>query len=239
MVIYGKQAVFESLNSPESISKVFINKELDKSQISKILRLIREHNIPFSLVPIQKLNSLTPENHQGIVAILSSIQFSKIEDFVIDNDESQLFLLLDGITDTRNLGAIIRSAAGANVKAVILPSSGNAQITGETVKTSAGSIFNIPICRVNHIKDAVYYLNDYDFQIIIADGNATRTISQFDLKISTAIIMGSEDKGVSRGVKKICRNFAKIPINDKVNSYNVSVAAGMFLYEAMRQRIKH
>jgi 23S rRNA (guanosine2251-2'-O)-methyltransferase len=135
------------------------------------------------------------------------------------------------------MGAIIRSAAAAKATAVVIPSSGSAQITGETIKTSAGGVFQVPICRVSHLKDALYLLQSYDIQSIAADEKAEQSIFDFDLTSSVAIVMGAEDKGISQGVRKLCSHTAKLPILGKMDSYNVSVAAGMFLYEVMRQRL--
>jgi 23S rRNA (guanosine2251-2'-O)-methyltransferase len=136
------------------------------------------------------------------------------------------------------MGAIIRSAAATKATAVVIPNSGSAQITGETIKTSAGGVFQIPICRVSHLKDALYLFQSYDIQSIVADEKAEQSLFDIDLTSSVAIVMGAEDKGVSQGVRKLCSQAAKLPILGKMDSYNVSVAAGMFLYEAMRQRLK-
>ena len=136
------------------------------------------------------------------------------------------------------MGAIIRSAAAAKATAVIIPTSGSAQITGETIKTSAGGVFQVPICRVSHLKDALYLLQSYDILSIVADEKAAQNLFEFDLTNAVAIVMGAEDKGVSKGVRKLCSHAAKLPIAGDMDSYNVSVAAGMFLYETMRQRIK-
>ena len=194
--------------------------------------------IPYSYVPIQKLNKLTPHNHQGVVAQLSEITFHSLEDLVETHQNTGLFVLLDGVTDTRNMGAIIRSAAAAKATAVVIPTSGSAQITGETIKTSAGGVFQVPICRVSHLKDALYLLQSYDILSIVADEKAEKNLFEFDLTNPIAIVMRAEDKGVSQGVRKLCSHTAKLPILGKMDSYNVSVATGMFLYEAMRQRLK-
>jgi len=236
--IFGRQAVIEAVEASKTISKVFIQRGLNKSSAELLISTLENSKVPYSYVPIQKLNKLTPHNHQGVVAHLSKISFHSLEDLVETHEKPGLFVLLDGITDTRNMGAIIRSAAAANATAVVIPTSGSAQITGETIKTSAGGVFQVPICRVSHLKDALYLLQSYDIQSIVADEKAAQNLFEFDLTNTVAIVMGAEDKGVSQGVRKLCSQAAKLPIVGDMDSYNVSVAAGMFLYETMRQRLK-
>ena len=237
-LIFGRQAVIEAVEASKTISKVFIQRGLNKSSAERLIGILKNSKISYSYVPIQKLNKLTPHNHQGVVAQLSEITFSSFEELVETHKNLGLFVLLDGITDTRNMGAIIRSAAAAKATAVVIPTSGSAQITGETIKTSAGGVFQVPICRVSHLKDALYLLQSYDIQSIVADEKAEKNLFEFDLTNAIAIVMGAEDKGVSQGVRKLCSHTAKLPILGDMDSYNVSVAAGMFLYEAMRQRLK-
>ena len=238
MIVFGTNAVIEAVQASKTITKVFIQRDLNKSSAERLIRTLENATIPYSYVPIQKLNKLTPHNHQGVVAQLSEITFSSLEELVETHEKPGLFVLLDGITDTRNMGAIIRSAAAANATAVVIPTNGSAQITGETIKTSAGGVFQVPICRVSHLKDALYLLQSYDIQSIVADEKAAQNLFEFDLTNTVAIVMGAEDKGVSQGVKKLCSQAAKLPIVGDMDSYNVSVAAGMFLYETMRQRLK-
>lgn len=238
MIIFGTNAVIEAVEASKTITKVFIERDLDKNRAKRLIRTLENSKIPYSYVPIQKLNKLTSHNHQGVVAQLSEITFHSLEDLVETHQNTGLFVLLDGITDTRNMGAIIRSAAAAKATAVVIPTNGSAQITGETIKTSAGGVFQVPICRVSHLKDALYLFQSYDIQSIAADEKAEQSLFDFDLTSSVSIVMGAEDKGVSQGVRKLCSHTAKLPILGKMDSYNVSVAAGMFLYEAMRQRLK-
>ena len=238
MIVFGTNAVIEAVKASKTITKVFIQRDLNKSSAERLIHTLENASVPFSYVPIQKLNKLTPHNHQGVVAQLSEITFSSIEEIVETHQSPGLFVLLDGITDTRNMGAIIRSAAAAKATAVVIPTSGSAQITGETIKTSAGGVFQVPICRVSHLKDVLYLLQSYDVQSIVADEKAEQSLFEFDLTNAVAIVMGAEDKGVSQGVRKLCSRAAKLPIVGDMTSYNVSVAAGMFLYETMRQRMK-
>ena len=237
-LIFGRQAVIEAVEASKTITKVFIQRDLNKSSAERLIQTLENATIPYSYVPIQKLNKLTPHNHQGVVAQLSEITFSSLEELVETYQSPGLFVLLDGITDTRNMGAIIRSAAAANATAVVIPTNGSAQITGETMKTSAGGVFQVPICRVKHLKDALYLLQSYDILSIVADEKAEQNLFEFDLTNTVTIVMGAENKGVSQGVRKLCSYTAKLPILGEMDSYNVSVAAGMFFYETIRQRLK-
>ena len=200
--IFGRQAVIEAVEASKTITKVFIQRDINKNSAERLIHTLENSKIPYSYVPIQKLNKLTPHNHQGVVAQLSEIKFHSLEELVETHQNNVLFVLLDGITDTRNMGAIIRSAAAAKATAVVIPTSGSAQITGETIKTSAGGVFQVPICRVSHLKDALYLLQSYDIQSIAADEKAEQSIFDFDLTNSVAIVMGAEDKGISQGVRK-------------------------------------
>lgn len=237
-IIFGRQAILEAVKNSITISKVFIQKSINRKISEKLIRLLEKNKIPFSYVPVQKLNKLTPHIHQGLVAQIIEIKFYSLEDLLENHENKGLFVLLDGVTDTRNMGAIIRSAAAVKATAVVIPTNGSAQITGETIKTSAGGVFQIPICRVNHLKDAVYLLQSYDIKSIVADEKAEQNIFDIDLTNTVAIVMGAEDKGVSHGVRNLCSHSAKLPILSNMDSYNVSVAAGIFLYEAIRQRQK-
>ena len=234
--IFGLHAVNEALKASKNLSKVFIQNTISSPKLKELMHLLKKNHVPYSIVPVQKLNKLTQQNHQGVLAQLDNISYGNLEQILEETPTSGLFLLLDGITDTRNLGAIIRSAAAAKATAVVIPTTGSAQITGETIKTSSGGVFQVPICRVNHLKDALYLLQSYEIQCVVADEKTDNHIYSLDLKKPTAIVMGAEDKGVSSGVRKLCDEIAKLPMLGDMDSYNVAVAAGMFLYEIMRQR---
>lgn len=236
--IFGLHAVGEALKAKKNLSKVFVQSNISNPKLKELLYLLKKNKVPYSMVPVQKLNKLTHHNHQGILAQLDIITYGNLEQILENMNDEGLFVLLDGITDTRNLGAIIRSAAAARATAVIIPTTGSAQITGETIKTSSGGVFKVPICRVNHLKDALYLLQSYEVQCVVADEKIENHIFSINLKKSTAIVMGAEDKGVSSGVRSLCDAQAKLPMLGTMDSYNVSVAAGMFLYEAMRQRLQ-
>jgi 23S rRNA (guanosine2251-2'-O)-methyltransferase len=201
---------------------------------------LRKKSIKASYVPVEKLNRLTDKNHQGVVASISPIEFYEIEEIIekVEKlDKKSTYLLLDQISDVRNFGAIIRSAECTGVDAIIIQKKSSAPINGDTIKTSAGAVFNIPICKVNHIKDAVFHLQASGINIVAATEKTNDTIYNVNFKNSCAIIMGAEGKGISPSVLKLANQRAKLPMFGKIESLNVSVACGIFLYELIRQRL--
>lgn len=237
--IYGLRAIIEAIDSDTPINKVYLQKGLDGDLFVQLQNRIRKAGITASYVPPQKLNKLVKGNHQGAVAIVSPISFSVFEelvDQVCAQKKAPLFLLLDRVSDVRNFGAIIRTAVCTGVDGIIVLSSGSAPVTADTVKTSAGAVFNIPIAKVNHLKDAVYYLQASGVELIAATEKTTNTLYELDLKKPLGIIMGAEDKGISPALLKIVDHKAQIPMVGDIASLNVSVACGVFLYEAVRQR---
>jgi len=191
-------------------------------------------------VPKERLERFKNKNHQGAIATISKIEFIEVEELIesaFKNNDSPTFILLDGITDARNVGAILRSCAATGVNGLIIPQTGSAPINDDTIKTSAGGAFKVPISRVNHLKDAVYLLKSYKTQIIAVSEKSNENL--FDLKIekAAAIIMGSEDKGIQSSLLKICDSSIKLPMEKGVDSLNVSVACGIVLYEKIRQQL--
>ncbi len=238
--IFGIRTVIEAIESNKDIEKVFIQKGLSGPLFQELNRHLKEGNYNISYVPVEKLNKLSKGNHQGVVANISPISFVNLEKLVEDSQNSStppLFILLDGITDVRNFGAIIRTAECCGVTGIIIQEKGSAPINADTVKTSAGAVFNIPICKVNHIKDALFHLQTYDIKIIAATEKTDDVIYDIDLKQPSAIIMGDEAKGISNSILKSADYRAKLPMLGSIASLNVSVACGAFLYEAVRQRI--
>ncbi len=237
--VYGIRAVMEAIHANEPIDKVFLQKGL-KGDLSKSLEaLIRKNNINSSYVPIEKLNRLTNSNHQGVVATISPIVFHDFETLVeqvIAIRETPLFLLLDQLSDVRNFGAIIRTAECTGVDGIIIQKKGAAPVTADTIKTSAGAAFKVPIARIDHLKDAVFYLQASGIQILAATEKTHTTLYEVPLNKPLAIIMGSEDKGISPSILKLADHSAKLPILGEIESLNVSVACGVFLYEVVRQR---
>lgn len=238
--IIGIRAIIEAIHAGTTIDKVFIQKNTQGELMNSLLKLLKQQSINFSYVPIEKLNKLSQGNHQGAVASISPISFVELEtlvESVLIHKENPLFLILDQLSDARNFGAIIRTASCTGVDGIIIQKHGAAPVNADTVKTSAGAVFQVPICKVDHIKDAVYYLQASGIQLIAATEKATQTIYEMDLKPPTAIIMGSEDKGINPSVLKTIDSTAKLPMQGEIASLNVSVACGAFLYEAVRQRL--
>ena len=237
--IYGIRAVIEAINSSKDIDKIFIQTGLKGKLIGQLESLIRKNKINFSYVPTQKLDRLSKKNHQGVIARIAPIKFYTIDSFseVIEKSNNPFVLILDQINDVRNFGAIIRTAEISGVDGIIIQNSSSAPVNSDTIKTSAGAIFNIPICKVNHIKDAIYHLQSMNISIISASEKSEKNIYDVDLKVPLAIIMGSEQKGINKSVINLSNESVKLPMYGKIESLNVSVACGIFLYEVVRQRI--
>lgn len=238
--IYGIRAIIEAINANEALDKIFVQKGLKGDLFRELENLARKKGISISYVPVEKLNRLTKNNHQGVVANISPITFHNFEELVeavIEKKENPLFLLLDQLSDVRNFGAIIRTAECTGVDGIIIQKKGAAPVTADTIKTSAGAAFKVPIAKVNHIKDAVHYLQASGVKIIAASEKTENTIYDVSFKEASAIIMGSEDVGISPSILKAADHTAKLPLLGEIESLNVSVACGVFLYEAVRQRL--
>ncbi|SDQ48441.1 23S rRNA (guanosine(2251)-2'-O)-methyltransferase RlmB [Flagellimonas zhangzhouensis] len=238
-LIYGIRAVMEAINADQPINKVFIQKGLKGELMKELESTVRKNGISASYVPIEKLNRLTRNNHQGAIAQISPVQFQDFEKMVeqiMETEKMPLFLLLDQVSDVRNFGAIIRTAECSGVHGIIVPKNGGAPITDDTVKTSAGAAFNVPIAKVDHLKDAIFYLQASGVSITAATEKTDNEIYDVDFKKPSAIIMGSEEKGINPSTLSVVDNQAKLPLMGNIGSLNVSVACGIFLYEVVRQR---
>jgi 23S rRNA (guanosine2251-2'-O)-methyltransferase len=240
-LLFGIYPVIEALKAKQTIDKAYVQKGLQNPKIDAIVADLEALNATISYVPLEKMEKLCRSNHQGIILISSPIEFVDLETMVegvLENIETPLFLILDQISDVRNFGAILRTAECTGVDGVIIQKKGGAPVSGDTVKTSAGAIFNIPICKVDHIKDAIYYLQGSGITTIAATEKTEDTIYNLDLREPLAIILGSEGVGVSKSVLNIVDKKASLPLLGAINSLNVSVACGAFLYETVRQRTK-
>ncbi len=238
--IYGVRAILEAIASNETIDKVFIQNGLKGDLIKELENTLRRNSISLVYVPVEKLNRLTKNNHQGAVAQISPIEFLSIEELVEQTQNKKspaLFLLLDQLSDVRNFGAIIRTAECTGVDGIIIQKKGAAPVTADTIKTSAGAAFKVPIAKVNHIKDAVFYLQASGIQIIAATEKTNNAIYDVSFTKPTGIVMGAEDKGISPSILKAADYKAKLPLLGEIQSLNVSVACAVFLYEAVRQRL--
>ena len=237
--IYGIRSVIEAINSSKDIDKVFIQTGLKGALIGKLESLIRKNKINFSYVPTQKLDRLSKKNHQGVIARISPIKFLSMDQFgeKLAAIKNPFVLILDQVNDVRNFGAIIRTAEISGVDGIIIQNSSSAPINSDTIKTSAGAIFNIPICKVNHIKDAIYHLKSIDISIVAASEKANKNVYDVDFTKPVAVIMGSEHRGINKSIINLSDEVVKLPMYGKIQSLNVSVACGVFLYEVVRQRI--
>ena len=238
--IFGIRAIIEAINAKKEIDKVFVQKDAQGDLMLDLMKTMKRNNINFSYVPVEKLNRLTPNNHQGAVATIAPIYFVALEtmvESVIESGKKPLFLILDQLSDARNFGAIIRTAECTGVDGIIIQKQGSAPVNGDTVKTSAGAVFNVPICKVDHIKDAIFYLQGSGIKTVAATEKTEQNIYDINFNEGVAIIMGSEDRGVNPSVLKIVDEKAKLPMFGTIESLNVSVACGAFLYEALRQRL--
>ena len=239
--IFGLRAIIEAIKSGENIDKIFLQKGLKGNLFMELEQLIKKEQLNSSYVPIEKLNRLTKKNHQGAVAQIAPITFYDIEDLVlnvIESGKTPLFLLLDQLSDVRNFGAIIRTAECTGVSGIIIQKKGGAPVNGDTVKTSAGAIFKIPICKVDHIKDAVYHLQASGIKVVAATEKTDQLLYDVSFKEPCAIIMGSEGRGINPSILNVVDDKAKLPILGDIESLNVSVACGAFLYEVVRQRLE-
>ncbi len=238
--IFGIRAIIEAIQSGTIIDKVFIQKESQGDLMRELLKSIKSKNMNFSYVPIEKLNRMTAMNHQGAVATISPIAFHELEDMIVSTTEQgkmPLFLILDQLSDARNFGAIIRTAECTGVNGIIIQKQGSAPVNGDTVKTSAGAVFNVPICKVDHIKDAIFHLQGSGIKTVAATEKTDQNIYDINFNEPVAIIMGNEERGVNPSVLKVADEKAKLPMYGTIESLNVSVACGAFLYEVVRQRL--
>jgi 23S rRNA (guanosine2251-2'-O)-methyltransferase len=238
-LLFGIRPVVEALLAGREIDRVLLKKDLGGEAAQQLHELLRERRVPVQLVPTEKLNALTPKNHQGVVAFASLIEYTDLSELVIglmERGEAPLLLLLDGVTDVRNFGAIARSAECAGVHALVVPLRGAAQINGDALKASAGALNLVPVCRVPSLRSAIGYLRDSGICVVAATEKAERSLYALDLCLPTAIVMGAEDEGVSPEALRAANAQVHIPLRGSIASLNVSAAAAVVLFEAVRQR---
>lgn len=236
---YGIRAVIESIRSGKEIDKLLIQKDLKGDLIRELLSLAAQMRLPVARVPVEKLNRITRKNHQGAIAFISEVAFASIDHVIqscYEQGRDPLLIVLDGITDVRNFGAIARTAECAGVDALVIPGKGGAQVNADAVKTSAGALHHIPLCREMDLSKAVAYLKNNGLTIVAATEKSEKNIYQNSLEGPLAIIVGSEERGISPQLLKMADEWAAIPLYGSIGSLNVSVAAAVFIYEAVRQR---
>ena len=239
-MIFGVRPVIEAIKSAKDIDKVLLKKGLGGDSYRELFDLIRDYNIPFQFVPLEKLNRVTRKNHQGVIAFISPVTFYDIENYlpqIFEKGENPFLLVLDEVTDVRNFGAIVRTAECAGVHAVIIPEKGSARISADAVKTSAGALHFVPVCRTKDLKKTLEFLKMSGLKLIAASEKAKDNYMQGDYSGPLTIIMGSEEHGIDQKLLALADEKVSIPICGNIQSLNVSVAAGLLVYEAVRQRI--
>ena len=239
-IIIGRQPLIELLQSGKAIDKILFQKNISGDAVGIVRDLAKEKNIPIQYVPVEKLNSVTRANHQGMIAFAALVKYIELQqviDHVVGAGEVPLFIILDSITDVRNIGGIARTAVCCGAQAIIIPDKGVGALNEEAMKSSAGALEKINICRVNSLMKAVDDLHMNGIKVFASEMTAQKNLHKLDFKEPSAIIMGSEERGVFPGLIKISDESFKIPMKRDFESLNVSVATGMILYEAMKQRM--
>lgn len=239
--VFGIRSTIEAINSGKEIDKILVKKGLQGELYQELFGLIRRFQIPMQYVPIEKIDRITRKNHQGIVAFVSQVTYHNIEGLVpqlFEQGRNPLILVLDQVSDVRNFGAIARTAEVAGVDAIIIPEKGAAQINADAIKTSAGALHTIPVCRSKNLAATVKFLKNSGLKIVAATEKGEKLHFETEMKDPLAIIMGSEDLGIEAGLLKIADEWTKIPQFGQIGSLNVSVAAGVLVYEAIRQRYR-
>lgn len=239
-LIFGTRAVIEAVNAGKEIDKIIIQKGLSNQLYTELRKAIKDLDIPIQIVPPEKINRITTKNHQGVLAFIAQVTYYEAEDMlasVFEKGKVPLVLILDRVTDVRNFGAIARSADCAGVDFIVIPSRGAAQINADAVKTSAGALNRIPVCREENLKNTIEYLKESGLQIIACHEKTSNYHFNADLTKPTAIIMGSEENGISNEYIKRSDMQVKIPMVGNIASLNVSVATGIILFEAVKQRL--
>jgi 23S rRNA (guanosine2251-2'-O)-methyltransferase len=237
--IFGMRSIIEAVNAGKTIDKLFIQKGLHNDLFAELWKLVRLKRINYKHVPLEKINRLTRKNHQGVFAFISPIDFHNIEDVIpqlYEEGKNPLVLVLDRITDVRNFGAIARTAECAGVDTILIPEQNAAAINADAIKTSAGALHKVTVCRTWNLKLALQFMKDSGIQLIACTEKTQNNMYKPDYTLPTAIIMGSEEDGVAPEFLKMSDARVKIPMSGKIASLNVSVASGVILYEAIRQR---
>jgi 23S rRNA (guanosine2251-2'-O)-methyltransferase len=238
--IFGVRAIIEAIRSGKEIDKVFIRKGLDGELFQELFQAIKENNIGFQYVPVEKLNRITQKNHQGVIALVSPIAYNNIESIIpwlYEQGKTPFILILDCVTDVRNIGAIARTAECAGVDAIIVPEKGSAQINADAVKTSAGALNYIQVCKVKSLINTVKFLKDSGLQIIAATEKTSEPYFKLGYKEPLTLILGSEDTGISSDLLRIADHLVRIPLMGHIESLNVSAAASIIMYEVVKQRL--
>lgn len=237
--IFGLRPVIEAIKAGKQIDRLLVRQGLHGLLYHELMTEVKNHNIVYQIVPLERIEMVTRKNHQGVLAWLSLIEFQSIGNLlpmIFEKGEDPLVIVLDGVSDVRNFGAIARSAECLGAHAIIIPEKGSARITADAIKTSAGALHSFPVCREKSIVRAVSYLKESGLKVVCADEKPGETVSGAKMTGPVALILGSEDKGISRELISLADLQVRIPMAGNISSLNVSVAAGILLYEIARQR---
>lgn len=238
--IFGIRAVMEAIEAGKEIDKILVKKDLQGELANELFSLVRQYGIVTQRVPVERINKITRKNHQGVIAILSAVTYHKLENLVpqlYEDGVLPLIVVLDGITDVRNFGGIARTCECVGANGIVIPEHGSVSVNADAVKTSAGALLHLPVCRERNIVSAVRFLKDNGYKVVAASEKSDINYTLTDYTVPVAIVMGAEDTGVSAEVLRLCDTFVSIPMFGHIGSLNVSVAAGVMLYEAVRQRL--
>lgn len=238
--IYGLRAIIEAIKEGRPIDKLFVKRDISGDLAGEMLALAREHRIVVQRVPIERINRISRKNHQGAIALMSAVTYHNLGNLVTslyDDGILPFIVLLDGITDVRNFGAIARTAECCGVNALVIAERGSVSVGADAVKTSAGALLSLPVCREHSLTAAVKFLKDSGFNVVAVSEKATMGYTECDYTTPTVLVMGAEDKGISPEVLRMCDSHVAIPMFGHISSLNVSVAAGVLMYEVVRQRL--
>jgi 23S rRNA (guanosine2251-2'-O)-methyltransferase len=238
-MIFGLRAVIEAAQAGKDIDRVLVKRELQGELFHELLEVLTMHEIPIQKVPLERIDRFTRKNHQGVLAFMSAVTYQKIEDIVpllYEQGKNPFIVVLDGITDVRNFGAIARTCEVAGVDAIVIPARGSVRVSADAIKTSAGALHSIPVCRELNIRDAVQFLRNSGIKVVAATEKAAENYTSSSYVDPVAILMGAEDVGISPELLKISDELVKLPVFGTIQSLNVSVAAGVMMYEVIRQR---
>lgn len=239
-VVFGIRAVIEAIESGKQVDKVLMKKDLGGELARKLLSVTREYNVPVQRVPVERINKVTRKNHQGVIAFMAAVDYYHVDDIVpalYDEGINPLVVVLDGVTDVRNFGAIARTCECAGVNCIVIPERNSVSVNADAVKTSAGALNYLPVCRERNLVKAVQYLRDSGFKVMGASEKTNLNYTKADFTGPVAIVLGAEDTGISTDVLKLCDTLVAIPEFGQINSLNVSVAGGIMIYEVVRQRL--
>ncbi|WP_418895413.1 23S rRNA (guanosine(2251)-2'-O)-methyltransferase RlmB [Limibacterium fermenti] len=238
-MLFGIRAVIEAVQAGKDIDKVLVKRELQGELFKELQSVLREYEIPMQKVPVERIDRITRKNHQGVIAFTSAVTYQKLEQIVpllYEEGKVPFIVVLDGITDVRNFGAIARTCEVAGVDAIVIPARGSVTVNADAIKTSAGALHTIPVCREQNLKEAIVFLKNSGIKVVAATEKASLTYTDTDLSLPVAVLMGAEDTGVSPENLRVCDELVQIPQYGTIRSLNVSVAAGVMIYEVIRQR---